>query len=251
MKPTSLEALLEAVRSGDISVQEASKTVSGLAAGHVGDIGRLDHDREHRTGAPEIIYGESKTAPQVADLMDGLDVAGAGALATRIDPEKGAEVLAMLGRGRYHSAARALEISPVRQRQASHGVVGVVCAGTSDIEVAEEAAVTLEFLGHQVARIRDVGVAGLHRLLAVIPELQKCSVLIVVAGMEGALPTVVAGLLPQPIIALPTSVGYGISAGGFAALVGMLSSCAPGISVVNIDNGIGAAMAAARINQRQ
>jgi hypothetical protein len=130
-------------------------------------------------------------------------------------------------------------------------VVGVVCAGTSDLPVAQETSICLEFLGHRVETINDVGVSGLHRLLDVVPRLNRCQVLVIVAGMEGALPTVVAGLVDRPIIAVPTSVGYGVSVGGFAALASMLSSCAPGVSVVNIDNGIGAAMAADRINRRR
>jgi NCAIR mutase (PurE)-related protein len=248
---TSLIALLERLRDGEVSVEQAVSALERTATGQVGNIARLDHRREHRVGAPEIVYGESKTADQISTLMLALAADGAGALATRVDTTKAALVLAALGKGDYNPMARTVEIAPTVPREAGRGVVGVVCAGTSDIPVAEETAVCLRFLGHEVAEVRDVGVAGLHRLLGVLPELQKCSVLVVVAGMEGALPTVVAGLLPQPIIAVPTSVGYGVSAGGFAALAGMLSSCAPGLSVVNIDNGIGAATVAARVNRKE
>ncbi len=218
--------------------------------GQVGDIAHLDHLREQRVGTPEIIYGAHKSAEQIATLLAALDVDGAGALATRVNEEKAEHILSQLDRGTYHDRAKIVELPRTQERSPGQGVVGIVCAGTSDIPVAEEAARCLEFLGHEVVEVRDVGVAGLHRLLVALPTIEKCSVLIVVAGMEGALPTVVAGLLPQPIVALPTSVGYGVSAGGFAALLGMLSSCAPGLSVVNIDNGVGAAMVAARINRR-
>ncbi len=246
----TLIALLKRLQSGEVDVQHVARALEGAGDGKIGDIARLDHQRESRVGAPEIIYGESKTAEQIATLMEALAERGAGALATRVDPEKANVVLEMLGQGRYCESARALEIAPTHPRSAGRGVVGVVCAGTSDIPVADEAALCLRFLGHEVTEVRDVGVAGLHRLLRVLPDLEKCSVLIVAAGMEGALPTVIAGLLPQPIVALPTSVGYGASMGGFVALASMLSSCAPGLSVVNIDNGIGAAMVAARINRK-
>lgn len=246
----TLIALLERLRRGEIGAQEVAESLTQADDGRVGDVARLDHGREARVGAPEIIYGQSKTAEQIAALMQALAERGLGALATRVDPDKAQAVMAILAPGAiYHGAARVLEIPPEKSRSAGRGVIGVVCAGTSDIAVAEEASVCLRFMGHEILEIRDVGVAGLHRLLRVLPQLETCSVLIVAAGMEGALPTVIAGLLPQPIVALPTSVGYGASAGGFVALASMLSSCAPGLAVVNIDNGIGAAMVAARINR--
>ncbi len=246
---TPLVTLLERLRDGEVSVEDAAKALAGRSNGQVENIARLDHLREQRVGAPEIVYGEGKTAEQIATLMAALAGDGSGALATRVDAEKAEHVLRSLEQCEYNATARTLEIAAISPRPLGRGEVGVVCAGTSDIPVAEEAAVCLRFLGHEVIEIRDVGVAGLHRLLNVLPELQKCSVLVVAAGMEGALPTVIAGLLPQPIVAVPTSVGYGVSSGGFAALAGMLSSCAPGLSVVNIDNGVGAAMVAARINR--
>ncbi|MCP4446009.1 MAG: nickel pincer cofactor biosynthesis protein LarB [Myxococcales bacterium] len=247
----TLIALLRRLQTGEVDAETVAETLRSEHTGIVGDIARLDHQRESRVGAPEVIYGESKSAEQIATLMRALAKGGAGALTTRVDEEKARAVLASLGQGQYHQNARALEIVASMPRAAGRGAVGVVCAGTSDIPVADEAVVCLRFLGHEVLEVRDVGVAGLHRLLRVLPELEKCSVLIVVAGMEGALPTVMAGLLPQPIVAVPTSVGYGVSMGGFAALASMLSSCAPGLSVVNIDNGIGAAMVAARINRSE
>ena len=210
---------------------------------------RVDHDRESRSGAPEIVYGESKTAEQIAAIMEALDKDGAGALATRVDSAKAGEVVEIMGCGQYLEQARVVLRPRTQAREPGIGSIGVICAGTSDLPVAEEAIAALEFLGQDVRRIADVGVAGIHRLMGVLPELRSCQVLIVVAGMEGALPTVVAGLVDRPIIAVPTSVGYGVSMGGFAALAGMLSSCAPGVTVVNIDNGLGAAMASLRINR--
>ncbi len=223
----------------------------GDATGHVGEVARVDHHREIRSGTPEIVYGESKTPEQIARIMAALNREGAGAMATRVSPDKAEKVLRTRTEATYHPEARCLVIDPLKRRASGIGSVGIVCAGTSDLPVAAEAAVCLEFLGQEVSRINDVGVAGLHRLLDVLPQLQACHVLIVIAGMEGALPTVVAGLVDRPIIAVPTSVGYGVSLGGFTALAGMLSSCAPGVTVVNIDNGLGAAMASLRINRKR
>ena len=208
----------------------------------------LDHDRAERTGVPEVVLGEWKTAAQIAALLDGLASRGAGALATRIAPDKAKDVLAALPVATYDEMARVVRIAPNTSRH-DGGVIGVVAAGTSDLPVVEEAAVSAEFFGARTMRITDVGVAGLHRLVARLDDLRRCDVLIVVAGMEGALPSVVAGLVDVPLIAVPTSVGYGISAGGLIAMATMLSSCAPGITVVNIDNGFGAAVAAVRISR--
>jgi len=247
----ALHALLSKLRAGEMEIDEAAVSIASLRLGSASAWARVDHDRESRSGAPEIVYGESKSAEQIATIMSCLDRAGAGALATRVSPDKARQVLSIMGCGEYREQARVVLRSPVISRDAGIGTIGVVCAGTSDLPVAEEAIVTLEFLGQKVRRITDVGVAGIHRLFDVLPDLCSCQVLIVIAGMEGALPTVVAGLVDRPIIAVPTSVGYGVSAGGFAALAGMLSSCAPGVTVVNIDNGLGAAMASLRINRRR
>lgn len=210
----------------------------------------LDHHRALRTGLPEVIYGEGKSAEQIVAIFKKLSAHGRMSMATRVDGEKAKSVLAESPSLVYHQQARmltscALEDVEIRGR----GVVGVLSAGTSDMPVAEEALLTARCLGNRVEHIYDVGVAGIHRLLAHQKLLQSLSVLIVVAGMEGALPSVVGGLVDKPVIAVPTSVGYGASFGGIAALLGMLNSCAPGITVVNIDNGFGAACAADAINR--
>ncbi|HUS63266.1 MAG TPA: nickel pincer cofactor biosynthesis protein LarB [Kofleriaceae bacterium] len=243
--------LLEEVRDGRLDPDAATERLRRLPFESVaGGAARVDHHRALRAGAPEVVFGESKTAEQIAAIMAAMAAGGAGALATRVSPDKAAVVAAALPGARYRADARVLVIDPAEPRRGrGRGVVAVVSAGTSDLPVAEEAAATLEFLGHDVARVHDVGVAGIHRLLAVGEELRACAVAVVVAGMEGALPSAVAGLIDRPIVAVPTSVGYGVGIGGFAAMLGMLSSCAPGVTVVNIDNGFGAAVAAARINR--
>ena len=243
--------LLEEVRDGRLDPDAATERLRRLPFESVaGGTARVDHHRALRAGAPEVVFGESKTAEQIAAIMTAMAAGGAGALATRVSADKAAVVAAALPGARYLADARVLVIDPAEPRRGrGRGVVAVVSAGTSDLPVAEEAAATLEFLGHDVARVHDVGVAGIHRLLAAGEELRACAVAVVVAGMEGALPSAVAGLIDRPIVAVPTSVGYGVGVGGFAAMLGMLSSCAPGVTVVNIDNGFGAAVAAARINR--
>lgn len=249
MNPATLQQLLQRLRDGETTVAETTEALRQLPFQKIGEQARVDHHRELRLGVPEVVYGAGKSAEQIASIMSALDVDGAGALATRVSPEKAAIALQLLGRGRHNELAKTITLDPAEPRSGGVGDVGVVCAGTSDIFVAEEAAETLAFLGNETRRINDVGVAGLHRLLDVVPQLQECQALIVVAGMEGALPTAIAGLVGRPIVAVPTSVGYGVAAGGFVALAGMLSSCAPGVTVVNIDNGFGAAVAASRINR--
>lgn len=250
MNASALEELLAKLQAGTLGVDEVVAKLRELPFEKVGEVALVDHHRELRLGTPEIVYGESKSADQIASIMSALNRDGAGALASRVSPEKAALVGAQLPEAVYDELARTLILKPATPRKLGMGTVAVVCAGTSDLAVAQEAKVCLEFLGHEVETINDVGVSGLHRLLAVVPRLAGAQVLVIVAGMEGALPTVVAGLVDRPIIAVPTSVGYGVSQGGFAALASMLSSCAPGVSVVNIDNGIGAAMAADRINRK-
>lgn len=207
----------------------------------------VDLDRLRRTGVPEVIYGEGKTPAQVVAIAGRILDANGRVLVTRTLP---AHVRALCRRykdAQNHAAARCVTI--IREPASGHeGHIAIVCAGTSDLPVAEEAAVTAEFLGHRVERITDVGVAGLHRLLRRVDQLRTANVLIVVAGMEGALPSVVAGLVARPVIAVPTSIGYGANLGGIAALLGMLNSCGSGVTVVNIDNGFGAGFAAAQIN---
>ena len=213
------------------------------------DFANLDLDRFRRRGIPEVIFGEPKSAGQILELMRRLNAAGQNAFATRVSPEKARLVLEAEPDTKYHAAARALT-RDVAALPACHGRVAVVCAGTADIPVAEEAALTAERMGAGVSRIWDVGVAGLHRLLARLPELAGMDVVVAVAGMEGALPSVVAGLVPCPVIAVPTSVGYGANLQGVTTALAMLTSCASGVTVVNIDNGFGAGVAAGLIARR-
>jgi NCAIR mutase (PurE)-related protein len=219
------------------------------AAGFV-DLGfaRVDTDRRRRVGFPEVIFAQGKTPAEVAAIARTILDHDPVLLATRATQAHFEAVAATFPDAVYHERGRCITIEREPLPRAK-GRVGVICAGTSDLPVAEEAAVTLEVFGHPAERICDVGVAGLHRLLAVRPVLDACRVLIVVAGMEGALPSVVAGLVDRPVIAVPTSIGYGASFGGLAALLGMLNSCGSGVTVVNIDNGFGAAYAAATINR--
>ena len=211
------------------------------------DFARVDTDRQRRCGFPEVIFGAGKTPEEVASIAAVLVERHGLLLATRATVEHYAAVQARFPDAKWHDRAGCitLERSPLKRQR---GLVGVLCAGTSDLPVAEEAAVTLEIFGNPVMRISDIGVAGIHRLLAVQDKIDRCSILIVVAGMEGALPSAVSGLTSKPVIAVPTSVGYGASFGGVAALLGMLNSCGSGVTVVNIDNGFGAAYAAAQIN---
>lgn len=204
------------------------------------DIGlaRVDHDRTRRTGVPEVVFAAHKTLEQTEAVLRELHARAEFALATHVRAADGPEIAARLPGAVYDAGARAIRIGALPE---SGRRIAVLCAGTSDLPVADEAAFVLEAFGHQVVRRTDVGVAGIHRLFADFDEVLECEVAIVIAGMEGALPSVVAGLVSAPVIAVPTSVGYGISAGGFTALHAMLASCAPGIAVVNIDNGFGAA----------
>ena len=214
----------------------------------------VDLERQARTGAAEVIFGENKTAQQIIEIGSALLEAKQNLLATRVAEDKAQQVLAGLkdiagAPVTYNSEARIVICKPFAGPQEVSTQVAVVSAGTSDGSVAEEAAVTCEFLGNPVLRINDVGVAGLHRLLARIEEIRTARVIIVVAGMEGALPSVLGGLVDKPVIAVPTSVGYGASFGGLSALLGMLNTCASGVSVVNIDNGFGAGYMASMINR--
>ena len=209
---------------------------------------RVDIDRRRRCGFPEVIFCQGKTPAEVAAIAQTILAHDPVVLGTRANREHFEAVAAAIPTAVYHERARCIVVEREPLPRLG-GRVGVICAGTTDLPVADEAAVTLETFGSPVERITDVGVAGLHRLLAVRDRLEACRVLIVVAGMEGALPSVVAGLVSVPVIAVPTSVGYGASFGGLAALLGMLNSCGSGVTVVNIDNGFGAAYAAAAINR--
>ncbi len=246
MDPQRLRELLDAVARGAVRPEDAARQVAAATDGvavHLDAV--LDLAREARTGVPEVVLAEWKSAEQVAAILRGLAAGGAGALATRVAADKADAVLERVPEAEYVAAARALVIRPPVPRPPA-GTIAIVCAGTSDVPVAEEAAVTAEFLGASVRRVVDVGVAGLHRLLARMSEIRTADAVVVIAGMEGALPSVVAGLCDRPLVAVPTSVGYGVGAGGLVALAAMLSSCAPGVTVVNIDNGFGAAVAAVR-----
>jgi NCAIR mutase (PurE)-related protein len=251
MDRAQIEVLLKDVSEGRTAVNDALDRLRDLPFEDLG-FAKLDHHRTLRTGMPEVIFAAGKTAAQVAEIFARMAHAGGNVLATRVTREMFEAVRAMeeqnqQTRAAFHETARAITLTQAPATPGK-GTVAVVCAGTSDLPVAEEAAVTARLMGNTVELIADVGVAGIHRLLAQKNALQAARVLIVCAGMEGALPTVVGGLVNAPILAVPTSVGYGASFGGVAALLGMLNSCSPNVSVVNIDNGFGAACIASLIN---
>jgi|ERR1035437_3313214 NCAIR mutase (PurE)-related protein len=246
MDRSQIEVLLNEVRDGRTEVSWALDRLRDLPFEDLG-FAKLDHHRSLRTGMPEVIFSAGKTVEQVAEIFDRMAKAGGNVLATRATPEMYAAVREFAPRAEFHETARAISLTQ-SPAVPGKGSMAVVCAGTSDLPVAEEAAVTARLMGNTVELIADVGVAGIHRLLAQKQSLQSARVLIVCAGMEGALPTVVAGLVNAPVLAVPTSVGYGASFGGVAALLGMLNTCSPNVSVVNIDNGFGAACIASLIN---
>ena len=246
--PDGIRRLLESVARGDVDVDRAVEALRTLPFEQT-DEATLDHHRELRKGFSEVIFCSGKTPAQVALIVARLAERSPQVLGTRATREQFDAARETTPDLQYHESARAiwLDRQPDRQRLAG---VTVVAAGTSDLPVAQEAALTLEVMGHAPHRIFDVGVAGLHRLLHHLPALRSSNVIVAVAGMEGAMPSVIGGLVSAPVIAVPTSVGYGASFHGLAALLGMLNSCAPGITVVNIDNGFGAGYAAAMINRR-
>jgi NCAIR mutase (PurE)-related protein len=233
------------VRDGDVSIDSALERLRVLPYEDLG-FAKVDHHRGLRDGFPEVVLAMGKTPDQVSAIAERLAERGGRLLVTRATIEHAEAVLAVLPDARYDELSRTITLER-RTVPRLPGVL-VVCAGTSDLPVAEEASITAEMMGNEVVRIADVGVAGIHRLLHRLPELREARVLVVAAGMEGALPSVVAGLVDTPVIAVPTSIGYGASFGGLAALLGMLNSCAAGISVVNIDNGFGAGYMASLIN---
>jgi len=248
MQKKAIEKILEEVSRGTVDVTQAMERLKHLPFEDLG-CATVDHHRALRQGFPEVIFGQGKSIEQMRTIVAALLEKGGNVLATRVNGAKGAKLKEFFPNAVYHADARALTIEqhPVELR--GKGKVLVVCAGTSDIPVAAEAVLTAVLMGNEVEKIYDVGVAGLHRLLARRGALAEASVIIVVAGMEGALPSVVGGLVDKPVIAVPTSVGYGASFGGVAALLGMLNSCAAGVTVVNIDNGFGAAYAASLMNR--
>ncbi|WP_240194420.1 nickel pincer cofactor biosynthesis protein LarB [Desulfopila inferna] len=244
----TLLEILTSVKNGQCDITEALQKIQAQPAETIEDA-CLDHQRAMRTGIPEVVFGESKSAEQITAIATSLLKKKDLVLVTRVEEEKAVAVQKHLPQLGYHRKAGILCGNPRPAiMEKCHGKVVIVCAGTSDIPVAEEARVTAESLGHPVEKLYDVGVAGLHRLLVNQPLLSTASVIIVVAGMEGALPSVVSGLVSAPVIGVPTSIGYGANLGGFTALLGMLNSCAPGLAVVNIDNGFGAACMAVAIN---
>jgi NCAIR mutase (PurE)-related protein len=250
MTTSDLEALLDRVRRGEVDPSAAgAQILAAMRAAPFEDLGfaRVDTHREVRQGFPEVILGLGKSPEQVAAIAQRIVARGQALLVTRADLAAYDAVRAVVPEAAYHGQARAITLVQ-GQIPPGRGTILITCAGTSDLAVAEEAAITAEVMGNKVDRLYDVGVAGLHRLLAEQPRLQSARVIVVVAGMEGALPSVVAGLVTVPVIAVPTSVGYGASFGGVAALLGMLNSCANGVSVVNIDNGFGGGCMASIIN---
>jgi len=243
-----MEEILKQVQVGTLSINEAKKKLSTYE-----DLGfaKVDHHRKKRQGFPEVIYGEGKTVEQITSIVEAIKAKRSDVLITRVDAEKAQEINEIHPELTYREQAKILywKAEEQLQEQEEEGYVAIICAGTSDLQVAEEAAVTAEVLGSNVRRFYDVGVAGIHRLLDQAQAIRKATVSIVIAGMEGALPSVVGGLVSHPVIAIPTSVGYGANFGGLSALLTMLNSCSSGISVVNIDNGFGGAYNAVLIDR--
>ncbi|MBD2354298.1 nickel pincer cofactor biosynthesis protein LarB [Tolypothrix sp. FACHB-123] len=243
----ALRSLLEAVADGNVTPNQALDSLKDLDYERVGDFAKIDHHRALRTGFPEVIWGLGKTPDQIVQIIEVMRQRNPVVMATRIEPAIYTILQSRVRGLRYYELAKICAITPGEIAPQFDGVMGILSAGTADLPVAEEAAVTAELSGFRVLRLWDVGVAGIHRLLSNRHLIESASVLIVVAGMEGALPSVVAGLADCPVIAVPTSIGYGASFGGLAPLLTMLNSCAPGIGVVNIDNGFGAAVLAGQI----
>ena len=248
MDPNRLRQVLSDVRAGTLSLDAALEQLKSLPFEDLG-FAKVDHHRSLRTGFPEVIFGEGKTAEQIIEIARSLANHSHNVLVTRLDAQKAEQFRAVFPAANYSAHARLATLIHTPPRIVGRGTVLVLAAGTADLPVAEEATLTAELMGNRVERVTDVGVSGIHRLLACREQLQTASVLIVVAGMEGALPSVVAGLVDKPVIAVPTSIGYGASFGGLAALLAMLNTCAAGVTVVNIDNGFGAGVAASLINR--
>lgn len=248
MNSVALRALFEQVRKGKLSADAAVERLRHFPFEDLG-FAKVDHHRALRQGIPEVIFSQGKTPAQVAGIFERLARHGKNVLATRATPEQFDAVAGKIDKAEYRPLARAIVLKRDRKRYGK-GTIAVVSAGTSDIPVAEEAVVTAEMMGNTVQHVYDVGVAGLHRLLAHREALSKARVIVVCAGMEGALPSVIGGLVGVPVIAVPTSVGYGAAFEGLAALLGMMNSCASNVSVVNIDNGFGAGYVASLINRK-
>ena len=248
MDQSEIERILRAHRDGTIAEARAAEQIKNLSYEDIG-YARVDHARAERQGFPEVIFGEGKTSQQICGIFEKLIARRPNVLITRTNEDVYGDIRNIFTEAEWHEAARVIRV--IRDnRELGVGEITIVTAGTSDIGVAEEAALTAETMGNRVKRVWDAGVAGIHRILAERELLQNSRVVIVVAGMEGALPSVVGGLVAVPVIAVPTSVGYGASFGGIAALLGMLNSCASNVTVVNIDNGFGAGFVASLINRK-
>lgn len=249
MNRDRLKKLLEQVQAGRIDVDEATRRLAHLPYEDI-DVARVDHHRELRLGFPEVILGQGKTAEQIVRIAERILSESSNLLVSRTTEEVFRKIRELAPDAEFHPQARM--ISVLRDRtERGEGTIAIISAGTSDIPVAEEAAVTATAMGNRVSRIYDVGVAGIHRLLGARQDFESARVIVVVAGMEGALPSVVGGMVSVPVIAVPTSVGYGASFEGLAALLGMLNSCASNVTVVNIDNGFGAGFVASLINRKR
>lgn len=244
-----LAEILQSVADGQLAVADAIKKLRHLSFEDI-EFAHVDHHRSLRKGFPEVIFGQGKTADQVIGIMDRITRQETILLVTRIEQQKADAVISRFPDAVYHPDARMIVWMLQKPEMIGRGTILIISAGTSDIPVAKEAFLTAQAMGNQVETIFDVGVSGLHRLLSHQEAIQKASVLIVVAGMEGALPSVVAGMIDRPVIAVPTSIGYGASLGGLAALFAMLNSCSSNVTVVNIDNGFGAGYVAAMINRK-
>ncbi len=249
MNVKEIEKLLNGVKNGETSVEKALETLRNFPYTDLG-FARIDHHRELRTGYPEIIYCAGKTIDQVTDIFRVMSSRESNVIGTRATTDMYKSVKNILPEAVFYPVARIISHQK-KKPESPESAIAVITAGTSDMPVAEEAAITAELLGNNVIRIYDAGVAGIHRLVDKLPEIRKCRVIIVIAGMEGALASVVGGLVDKPVIAVPTSVGYGANFGGISALLAMLTSCSTGVTVVNIDNGFGAGFSASMINKLQ
>ena len=246
MNKSAIQRILEAIEKGEIKAADAIKQLQDLPFADIGHT-KIDTHRALRSGYPEVIYGEYKSVQQILEIFSAMLLRETNILVTRINAEMAAGITGLCPTVKYNSVARTLFYEHEALRQTTT-CIAIVTAGTADLPVAEEARVTAMALGNKVSLISDVGVAGIHRLFAYLDTIRQARVVIVIAGMEGALASVIAGLVELPVIAVPTSVGYGASFGGLSALLAMLTSCANGVTVVNIDNGFGAAFAASQIN---
>ena len=248
MDSETVKKILEGVRSGELNMDEALNKLRHLPFEDLGFV-NIDHHRSLRQGFPECVWGQDKTAEQIIKIVERMIGGGQPVIVTRVDKGKSEIVQKAVPKMEHHPIPRMLTFTPPKKNLLGKGIIMVISAGTSDIPVAEEAVVTARMMGNQVETLYDVGVAGIHRLVSQFEKLDEARVFIVVAGMEGALPSVVGGLVSKPVIAVPTSIGYGTNFGGIAALLGMLNSCASGVAVVNIDNGFGAGCVASLINR--